>query len=302
MLGTFDIDKEMRTLRVSDVDPDKVSEDILYELFSQFGVVTDIQWQTVLRDTAKSAAAAANRRSANSFSTTTNAGGIPALLNDRIKDESVFVEFQTSADAKYAYDVLKDCRIQLYNKEMKVSYKALSAIEKLAAGGAIDVHSIERQGNFTGLFEIGAKLYISNFNRSITAAELTEFFSQFGPFAAPIRVITDKDGLSKGACVVSYKSFESSDRALDEMDGQIFKDRILKIEYADVGDGSGLKHGSIEERERALKFKEQESAHNANVQSSKEAAAAQLKKSSNVPAWAQAVQPATQGASIYRRV
>jgi len=282
----YDIERDMRTLKVTDIDPKVVNEDLLYELFSQFGVVADVRWQTVSRDKSR-------------HQSGQDSG--PALLYDKVRENTAYVEYRTSSDAEYAFQVLRDCRIQLYGKEMKVIFRALNSLEKLSeTGGVLDVHSVEKRGGIS-LFDIGAKLYVSNFNKSITVNELREFFSKFGPFAVDVRLITDRDGVSKGACVVSYQSFEVADAVLNDLQGQIWRDRYIKIEYADLGDGSGRKHGSAEERERALKFMDKERTHAANIAASQEEMRRQqqVHAAGNLPSWAQEV---PQARAAYGRV
>lgn len=285
----YDVERDLRTLMVDDIDANQVTEDILYELFSQFGVVTDIRWKTVDRDRMRGQEK--------------DEGA--ALLRDRVRTNTAFVEYRTSSDAEYAFQVLSDCRIKLFGKDMRVVYRSMETLRKLKmTGGVIDTSSVAKRGS-ASLFGIGAKLHVSNLKKTTTLADLRELFSRFGNFAEDIRLLTDRDGHSKGECIVSYDSFAASDAALDAMQGKVWKDTHVKIEYANLEDRSGAKHGSVEERKRALLFAEKERSHAAAVAASSEGLQRKREAAQGGElAWAQGVPTTaeTPQTSVYGRI
>ena len=193
------------------------------------------------------------------------------------------------------------------------SAAAISADEMATLGGS---------SAGIGMFEVGAKLLVENLDKRITQQELTRFFQQFGPFAAPVNLITDIDGFSKGKCVLSYQDFDTSDKVLDEMEGRVFSDRILRIRYAQMEDGSGRLHGSPEERANAKKFHSAAARYNAAISNAKAAitkrtrvegstaAAASGTSGGSVPSWAPAharqqesgAPSANTSSSVYSRI
>jgi hypothetical protein len=58
--------------------------------------------------------------------------------------------------------------------------------------------------------------------------------------------------------VLSYKTFEASDRVIRDMNQKMFRDRVISVHYAQMEDGSGRLHGSKEERANAVLIREEE--------------------------------------------
>ena len=55
-------------------------------------------------------------------------------------------------------------------------------------------------------------------------------------------------GNSKGFAFVNYASFESSDAAIEAMNGQHLSNRAISVSYAFKKDSKGERHGSAAER------------------------------------------------------
>lgn len=71
-----------------------------------------------------------------------------------------------------------------------------------------------------------AKLYVGNLNYAATKEELTELFSGFGQ-------VTDVHVLEgKGFGFVQYATEEEATRALEQLNGSVFKGRALRIDVA----------------------------------------------------------------------
>lgn len=54
-----------------------------------------------------------------------------------------------------------------------------------------------------------------------------------------------EDGTSKGHGFVSFDNFASSDLAMQQMNGQYFSGRQIRVEYAVKKDTKGEKHGGF---------------------------------------------------------
>jgi RNA recognition motif-containing protein len=77
-----------------------------------------------------------------------------------------------------------------------------------------------------------SKLFVGNLNFQTTEQELSELFGQFGPV---VEVKLAKDKITKkarGFGFVKMQSEESAGQALKELNGQVFKDRKLAIDWA----------------------------------------------------------------------
>lgn len=57
-----------------------------------------------------------------------------------------------------------------------------------------------------------------------------------------------EDGTSKGHGFVSFDNFSSSDLAIQQMDGQYFSGRQIRVQYAVKKETKGEKHGSFAQR------------------------------------------------------
>lgn len=77
-----------------------------------------------------------------------------------------------------------------------------------------------------------SKLFVGNLNFQTTEEELSTLFSQFGQV---VEVKLAKDKITKkarGFGFVKMQSEESAGEALKELNGQVFKDRKLAIDWA----------------------------------------------------------------------
>lgn len=136
-----------------------------------------------------------------------------------------FVEYRSEDDAEYAIKTLN--MIKLHGKPIKVN-KA----------------SQDKRQN-----EVGANIFIGNLDPDVDEKLLHDTFSAFGGIAQTPKVLYDAEsGLSKGYGFVSYDSFESSDLAIECMNGQFLCNRAIVVQYAFKKDAVGERHGSQAER------------------------------------------------------
>ncbi|XXH00349.1 Ubiquitin- modifier 1 [Hypoxylon texense] len=151
-----------------------------------------------------------------------------------------FVEFNGEVDADYAAKIMNG--IRLYGKALRVNKASADKQKPL---------------------EIGAELFIGNLDPMVDEKVLYDTFSRFGTLIAPPKVARDDNGLSKGYGFVSYSSFEASDDAINNMNGQFLMNKDISVQYAYKKDGKGERHGDEAERMLAAQAKK----HNVMVES-----------------------------------
>lgn len=157
-----------------------------------------------------------------------------------------FVEFISEEDADYAAKIMN--QVRLYGKPIRVN-KASADKQKTV--------------------EIGAELFIGNLDAMVDEKILYETFSRFGSLiSAPkvrcscsmevtettmltcyhAQVARDESNLSKGYGFVSFGTFEASDEAIANMNGQYLMNKEISVQYAYKKDGKGERHGDEAER------------------------------------------------------
>lgn len=142
-----------------------------------------------------------------------------------------FVEFNNPSNAEYAIKIMN--MIPLFGKPIKVN-KA-------------------QQPNKTGSLDIGANLFVGNLDPDVDEKMLYDTFSVFGIITGTPKIMRDPEtGESRGFGFLSYDCFESSDAAIEAMDGQYLCNRAISVTYA-MKKGSKERHGSDAERLLAAK-------------------------------------------------
>ncbi|KAJ3479012.1 hypothetical protein NLI96_g9364 [Meripilus lineatus] len=127
-----------------------------------------------------------------------------------------FCEFLTEEDAEYACKIMN--QIKLWGKPIRVN-KASSDKKQL---------------------DVGANLFIGNLDENVDERLLYDTFSAFGVMATTAKIARDPGtGLSKGYGFVSYTDFESSDAAIESMNGQFLMNKAITVQYAFKKDGKG---------------------------------------------------------------
>ena len=140
-----------------------------------------------------------------------------------------FVEFKSPEDAVYAIKILN--MVKLFGKPIRV---APSSQDKDTA-------------------DVGANLFIGNLDPDVDETLLHNTFSAFGAVVQNPKIMRDPDtGTSKGYGFISFSDFESSDTAIDVMDGQYLGGRPISVNYAfkkdSTGNTRGERHGTPAER------------------------------------------------------
>jgi splicing factor 3B subunit 4 len=128
-------------------------------------------------------------------------------------------------DADYAAKIMN--QIRLYGKPIRVN-KASADKQKTV--------------------EIGAELFIGNLDAMVDEKALYDTFSRFGPLVNVPKVARDDVGISKGYGFVSFGDFDSSDAAIEHMNGQYMMNKEISVQYAYKKDGKGERHGDEAER------------------------------------------------------
>ncbi|KAI7831200.1 hypothetical protein BC939DRAFT_437913 [Gamsiella multidivaricata] len=132
-----------------------------------------------------------------------------------------FCEYVSEDDADYACKILN--QVKLFGKPLRIN-KATSDRKNL---------------------EVGASLFIGNLAPDADETLLRDTFSAFGTIVGHAKVARDLEtGQSKGYGFVSFDNFESSDAAIDAMNGQILANKPITVGYAYKKDGKGERHGS----------------------------------------------------------
>ncbi|KAJ1329312.1 splicing factor 3B subunit 4 [Microdochium nivale] len=150
-----------------------------------------------------------------------------------------FVEFNGEVDADYAAKIMNG--IRLFGKPLRVNKASADKQKPL---------------------EIGAELFIGNLDPMADEKILYDTFSRFGTLIAPPKVARDDKGLSKGYGFVSYASFDASDDAINNMNGQFLMNKDVSVQYAYKKDGKGERHGDEAERMLAAQAKK----HNVTIE------------------------------------
>ncbi|CAJ0746465.1 12538_t:CDS:2, partial [Entrophospora sp. SA101] len=136
-----------------------------------------------------------------------------------------FCEYMSEDDADYAIKIMN--QIKLYGKPIRVN-KATSDKKNL---------------------DVGASLFIGNLDPDVDEKML---YDTFNP----------DTGNSKGYGFISYDNFDSSDAAIDAMNGQYLMNKPITVSYAFKKDGKGERHGSAAERLLAAQAKKNQSLPN----------------------------------------
>ena len=123
-------------------------------------------------------------------------------------------------DADYAITILN--MVKLYGRPLKVSKSSLNNKAELTR-------------------DVGANLFIGNLDPTdVDENLLYDTFSAFGNLIRQPKVMRDEEtNESKGFGFVSFDSFESSDTALECMNGQFLGNRQIVVQYAFKKDTAG---------------------------------------------------------------
>ncbi|KAJ6438506.1 spliceosome-associated protein 49 [Purpureocillium lavendulum] len=143
-----------------------------------------------------------------------------------------FVEFRGPQDAEYAAQVMNG--IKLFGKPLRVN-KA----------------SADKQKGT----DVGAELFVGNLDHVVDEKLLYDTFSRFGPLLSLPKVARDDSGNSKGFGFVGFADFDSSDAAIDNLNGQYLLSKEISVQYAFKKDGRGERHGDEAERQLAAQAK-----------------------------------------------
>ncbi len=135
------------------------------------------------------------------------------------------MEFMSEEDADYACRIMNS--IKLFGKPLRVNK---SAADKKN-------------------LDVGATLFISNLAPEVDEQMLQDTFAAFGALISTPKIGREPDtGMPRGFGFVSYDNFESSDAAVEAMNGQWLANRQIQVSYAFKKDGKGERHGSAAER------------------------------------------------------
>jgi len=135
-----------------------------------------------------------------------------------------FVEFHSEEDADYAIKIMN--MIKLYGKAIRVN-KASQDKKTL---------------------DVGANLFIGNLDVELDEKLLYDTFSAFGVIISTPKIMRDPDGTSRGFGFISFDSFDASDAAISQMNGQYLCGKPISVSYALKKDSKSERHGTPAER------------------------------------------------------
>ncbi|GAM25644.1 hypothetical protein SAMD00019534_088190, partial [Acytostelium subglobosum LB1] len=133
-----------------------------------------------------------------------------------------YIEFQSEADADYVMRIMN--YVRLFGRPLRL-----------------------KKGNKDKI-DVGANLFIGGLDNEVDEKLLNDTFVQFGMIIQPPKVMRDPtSGQSKGFGFVSFDNFNSSDAAIETMNGQFLCNKPITVTYARKKD-STERHGSQAER------------------------------------------------------
>lgn len=135
-----------------------------------------------------------------------------------------FVEFRSEEDADYAIKIMH--MIKLFGRPMKVNKAS---------------HDKRTQ-------EVGATIFVGSLDPDVDEKMLYDSFSSFGLILSTKIMRDTESGASKGFGFVSYDNFESSDQAIQSMEGQYLCNKMIHVSYAYKNDSTHELHGTAAER------------------------------------------------------
>ena len=81
---------------------------------------------------------------------------------------------------------------------------------------------------------MSAKLFVGNLSYQATEEDLRELFQQAGAVQS-VRIITDQfTGRPRGFGFIEMSTKEEADRAIDQLNGRLFRDRNLDLDCLDI--------------------------------------------------------------------
>lgn len=182
-----------------------------------------------------------------------------------------FCEFLTEEDAEYACKIMN--QIKLWGKPIRVNKVRLLWIFAFTLP-TNEVVLVFQASSDKKQLDVGANLFIGNLDENVDERLLYDTFSAFGMLATTAKVRAHHEdiwtllfrrslfaddrlfqvardpttGKSKGYGFASYTDFESSDAAIESMNGQFLMNKAITIQYAFKKDGKGERHGTPAER------------------------------------------------------
>lgn len=155
-------------------------------------------------------------------------------------------------DAKALYDTFSafgnilSCKIALddngtskqygfvHFEDPKVAEKAINKVNGMLLNGKqVYVGKFLPKSARRAKFNIMSfnNLYVKNFGEGTSDEEFREIFEKYGEITS-CKIACDEKGNSKGFGFVAFESFVSAQRALDSLDGTLFKGRTLYVARA----------------------------------------------------------------------
>lgn len=136
-----------------------------------------------------------------------------------------FVEFKSVKDAEYAKMIMN--QIRLFGKPLRIDRASADKVASL---------------------DVGAEVFVGNLDPQVDESMLFDTFTTFGGLLGQPKVMRDESGQSRGFGFLSFSNFESSDRAIENMNNQYLLSKPIVVSYAFKKEGKGERHGDQVER------------------------------------------------------
>ncbi|OBA20072.1 RNA-binding domain-containing protein [Metschnikowia bicuspidata var. bicuspidata NRRL YB-4993] len=146
-----------------------------------------------------------------------------------------FVEFRGIEDADFALNLLRGVR--LYGRTLKMKKTDPQS-------------NSSNSPEFKHTAGVGARLFIKNLHQLVDEKYLQNTFSAIGNLINQPIIIRDEKGHSKGYGFIEFGDFESSDKAIERLNGAIFMNNRITLSYAykEGQEGKKIQHGDHAER------------------------------------------------------
>ncbi|KAM9937333.1 hypothetical protein OXX80_003139 [Metschnikowia pulcherrima] len=146
-----------------------------------------------------------------------------------------FVEFRTVEDADYALNLLRGVR--LFGRTLK--------LKKIDPQGS---NSNTPDSRTTS--GVGAKLFIKNLHQLVDEQYLHSTFSKIGSLVGQPLIVRDDKGYSKGYGFIEFTDFDSSDKAIEQLNGATLMNNKIALNYAYKAgsEAKKIQHGDNAER------------------------------------------------------
>ena len=157
----------------------------------------------------------------------------------RVHDVKLITDFKTGKSKGLAYVEFEDAKmasaaLSMAGKRLLgipiVVQPSMAEKNRLAAMASANSFKAQNLGNYGNVASMHVKLYIGNLHPNINDSMLRSIMEPFGT-VEQINVVVDDSGVSKGYGFVTYKTGESAQKAMQQLQGFEVAGKNLKVNY-----------------------------------------------------------------------